>query len=90
MLIKIAGPNATNRDYVLGAAREDIVAGKNIMILVMGAISRLVVLVVIDVCWNQDSIAFTRTCPKTSQKNFPEKSTYFTFFLSIGHQSKKC
>ena len=51
MLIKIAGPNATtNRDYVFGAAREDIVAGKNIMILVMGAISRLVVLVVIDAC----------------------------------------
>ena len=51
MLIKVAGPHANiSRDYVNGAAREDIVAGKNIMILVMGAISRLVVLVVIDVC----------------------------------------
>ena len=31
---------------MIGAAREDIVAGKDLMILVMGAMGRLVVLMV--------------------------------------------
>ena len=51
MLVKIAGSNVTiSRDYVIGAAREALVAGKDLMILVMGAMGRLVVLVVIGVC----------------------------------------
>ena len=51
MLIKVAGPYAKkSRDYVIGAAREDIVAGKDFKILVMDAMGRLVVIKVIDVC----------------------------------------
>ena len=51
MLVKIAGTNAIiSRDYVIGAVREAFVAGKDLMILVMGAMGLLVVLVVIGVC----------------------------------------
>jgi hypothetical protein len=52
MLVKrVAGSYAKKtRDYVIGAAREAFVAEKDLMILVMGAMGRLVVLVVIGVC----------------------------------------
>ena len=50
MLMKIAGnPVKKSRENVIGVAREDFVAGKDLKILVMGAMGRLVVIAVIDV-----------------------------------------